>query len=978
MKARFVLASLTSVISFLWACAPVFAQRPIPTGQQRPGQQSPQQIANEVAAHQKACADAHANLPAPQSFVVSPIPSTSQTGQVALSWTPVPGADAYKIYRRWNAASYNGVIIATVGGNTIPPFTQVPGSTSSFVQQDLPLFYPVIYTIATVKSATTMIGALKQTILCESPANTHAPITPIAAPNAPVWGFADTHTHQFANLSLSGYFIGNAFGDPQHAFDGDYVGHGIIVEQSTHKTGGYPNFDGWPTWNTLVHQQMYDDWLYRAFLGGLRLMVMHGVNNQTLCMALTGAKSMEIGMVAAGPLGALVAGVGAAFGSSDSGAACNDMAAVDRQIQAARDFESFLNNQCLQGADPPRCPQKGMGWYHIVGSAQEARQTINRGQMAVVLGIEVDRLFDCDATIQGDGRTGGRPCGWPNDAGYVDQQLDTYFKKGVRHLFPSHLANTAFGGMALYEGPISWNFNNRFLNGEWIDAGPCPADFYTIAGVRPLSNAGIKFDFNQELATEAESNLFGLFTGLGIQGNPPHYPYLLSQGGPGGHCNQMGLTDLGKFLIKDMMSRHMIIDIDHMSINSENDTFRITTSAWPLYPVIAGHTGFLGAADTGDDTAHNERSKTDNQLQYIKDSGGLASAGIGVGTAADYSGPSLSKKWFVPKNDCPSSTKAWVQEYLYGISRIAKPPTAEVNDSSINAAVGVATDQPLNSFIGPRLGINGCGGKTYSARLNQAQIINGNTLSVLQAAANDESHDPSRVIYPITVFSPPYSSQFPINQVPVFLQQSQFGNKTWDFNTEGMAHIGLYPDFVQDVLNLGLTAAQLTPLFHSAEQYIQMWQRAEQIHFVLPPPPPPLPQLTSQVCTTLDGKTCEPAPRSIPGGGATPGKLQGSLEALVVVTAASNNAPVSGASVSVSNKVLGVTGANGVAVVTYPVCTRTILPVTVSVKPGGNGPIQKPVSLSQGSPISQPLAVPCSGALTKTGFQTALLAMPTH
>jgi hypothetical protein len=51
-------------------------------------------------------------------------------------------------------------------------------------------------------------------------------------------------------------------------------------------------------------------------------------------------------------------------------------------------------------------------------------------------------------------------------------------------------------------------------------------------------------------------------------------------------------------------------------------------------------------------------------------------------------------------------------------------------------------------------------------------------------------------------------------------------NSGWDYNLDGLAHIGLYPDFFQDVRNIGVTFEQLTPLFNAAEDFVQMWERS--------------------------------------------------------------------------------------------------------------------------------------------------------
>lgn len=53
------------------------------------------------------------------------------------------------------------------------------------------------------------------------------------------------------------------------------------------------------------------------------------------------------------------------------------------------------------------------------------------------------------------------------------------------------------------------------------------------------------------------------------------------------------------------------------------------------------------------------------------------------------------------------------------------------------------------------------------------------------------------------------------------------GNRYWDFNLDGLAHYGLLPDMLQDLKNIGFSKLQLNPLFTSAEDYIQMWEKAE-------------------------------------------------------------------------------------------------------------------------------------------------------
>jgi microsomal dipeptidase-like Zn-dependent dipeptidase len=61
----------------------------------------------------------------------------------------------------------------------------------------------------------------------------------------------------------------------------------------------------------------------------------------------------------------------------------------------------------------------------------------------------------------------------------------------------------------------------------------------------------------------------------------------------------------------------------------------------------------------------------------------------------------------------------------------------------------------------------------------------------------------------------------------VTFQEPQLGNRSVDFNTEGMVHLGLLPELIEDVRRDGVTDADLEPLFRSAEAYLRMWERAE-------------------------------------------------------------------------------------------------------------------------------------------------------
>jgi len=61
------------------------------------------------------------------------------------------------------------------------------------------------------------------------------------------------------------------------------------------------------------------------------------------------------------------------------------------------------------------------------------------------------------------------------------------------------------------------------------------------------------------------------------------------------------------------------------------------------------------------------------------------------------------------------------------------------------------------------------------------------------------------------------------------------GDRTFDINEDGLAHVGLVPDFLAELKNVGVSDADLDPLFNSAEAYIRMWEKAETASDTTPP-----------------------------------------------------------------------------------------------------------------------------------------------
>ncbi|HKE23483.1 MAG TPA: membrane dipeptidase [Bryobacteraceae bacterium] len=531
---------------------------------------------------------------------------------------------------------------------------------------------------------------------------------------------------------------------------------------------GVPLFNSWPLWTSTVHQQVYYKWLERAWLGGLRLMVMDAVSNEALCKNF------------------------ARVSGEDCSLSMND---IDNQLLAAQSFQTWLDTQY---GGP------GKGWFQIVTTPQQATSVIQQGKLAVVLGIEVDNIFNChkqnpDGTpVNGEGP---QTC----DVTYVKQQLQKYYAMGVRHIFPIHDFDNAFGTTATWQDAI--NAGQRAGEGAWQDAVNC-------------TDPGYGFSFN----ATAESLI--LLVAFGIN-DVPAYPAFTS-----GSCsNGTGITPLGTNMIQQAMNMGFIIDVDHMSINGFFNTLQQATSQYPApyAGIVASHVQFFDLYEqnypgTGNYGRH-ERMRTYSQLQRIAQVGGM----IGVMLKDDAqdtgngwclpqgkcfpfisgkignlgeTGPDFTKNYDGPNHpnnnsyrlnqNCLYSTTETAQQYLYGVKAM----------NGVGVALG-SDFMGIAGHVGPRFGNGACGGHA-DQRGQQERAQLQSTLWNLPGG---------RLTYPFTL--PGFGT----------FDKQVSGQKTYDFNVDGLAHIGLLPDMVADLMNVGVDVQQLQPLFGSAQAYINMWSK---------------------------------------------------------------------------------------------------------------------------------------------------------
>ena len=266
-----------------------------------------------------------------------------------------------------------------------------------------------------------------------------APQPATSSSSDPMEGFADIHVHQMGNLGFGGSVVwGSAYGDPDanlgaipsrfkrghDATETAVTNHilktlvnAYIADLFGHGEHGWPSFTSWPDHDMWTHQQAYIDWVFREYQGGLRLMVLLAVNSEDMFGRGENHLPSLIRRHAFQKF-------------KEDGRTGNDMEALEWQVR-----EAYL----MQRAIDDQAGGTGKGWYRIVRDPEEAGAVIAAGKLAVILGTEVQHLFNCDID---------RPACSPET---IDQGLNRLEAMGINYVFPVHHKLNQFAGPATFQ-----------------------------------------------------------------------------------------------------------------------------------------------------------------------------------------------------------------------------------------------------------------------------------------------------------------------------------------------------------------------------------------------------------------------------------------------------------------------------------------------------------------------------------------------
>jgi microsomal dipeptidase-like Zn-dependent dipeptidase len=642
------------------------------------------------------------------------------------------------------------------------------------------------------------------------------------------------------------------------------LGMGAVAYK--HGSDGGPSFQDFPSWQSGSHEQYHITQIYRAYLGGMRLMSAMAVHNQGLEYGMGWVRCNDRGLPTVDTT--------------------PDWTVIKAHVRAMRQLAE-LNRS----------------WMEIAYTPAEARRIIRANKLAVVLGTEVPQLgLDDD----GDPAT----------------QVHALEALGIRQVILVHGMDNYLGGTALFQDlynsvndwlyrPVRTRDRVETLSGGF-DWRIYPASFYQVTTSASPPVLTLPVDEPIEMT---EPILFRLGNPLrlvlsDIDPRPPSYQFIQgSRFGPmhplvsthpinesaqnpygdyvGGHRNVRGLTGRGAEFVERLMQHGMLVDLAHMSDATLANVYDVADSACPSYPLMISHAHFRPLAlqidysdlasafvnDTGKDVrddmmatppkpsmsecirdhslcnksvlnkakeaAHHaqlgpgttirqnlprEYDIASSEIQQVRERNGVIGPFLGQG-ALDPHAPALEHglpggltTLPLPLN-CAGSSQGFAAALLFANARMKG-----------KGGIGFASDYTFTVSEGARFGPAACASGYLGAGASS-----GSGAQLLEVLLDpdqyrfDEQKDAvnySPGAKTCVDGQPKMADVACGSNAPI--DPYVMGDRTYDFNVDGFAQYGLVPDMLQDVANQLHDARHvaLDQLFNAANAYLEMWSAA--------------------------------------------------------------------------------------------------------------------------------------------------------
>jgi microsomal dipeptidase-like Zn-dependent dipeptidase len=529
---------------------------------------------------------------------------------VKIEWAPLTGADNYCVYR---------------GSVQLACYSAAPTTTQPFLVYDnaAPANTTLSYYVTARHLTTTVVGGLQNTPNAGQPvttetlmanSNTVSVTTPV--PPLVLHGAVDLHTHPMAHLAFGGKLLhggtdvgslmpagqvvynptaGNWSGNPtpvqaasiEQALSDDRCTHGsfdllhpcgnlirhLIVNEVQQQEQPVNMPDPAAGADGFPNWPVWQDITHqKMYIDWIWRAYFYGGLRVMVALAVNNKT------LATGALGLAAAAPG--------DPPIDDVASADLQIAELKNFV-----------------YRHRDFMEIAYSSADLARIVAANHLAVVIGVEIDAL--------GDFYVNSNPT-----SQQITNELNRLVGEGVRYAFPIHVIDNAFGGAALYE-PL-FLLANVLENGKLFGmecAAPASGITWQFPLVTDLSKA-----FNNTVSTISK------VTGSAMAA--PQIPICSA-----GHQNARRFTAAGATLVKEMMRRGMLIDIDHMDQYATSATLAFAESIPGGYPVSSGHNGLRGNTIA---PAVSENSRSASEYARIAKLHGMIGIGTGRLTSAQW------------------------------------------------------------------------------------------------------------------------------------------------------------------------------------------------------------------------------------------------------------------------------------------------------------------------------------------------------
>jgi hypothetical protein len=480
----------------------------------------------------------------------------------------------------------------------------------------------------------------------------------------------------------------------------------------------------------------------------------------------------------------------------------DDMRSADIQIQEIKNFVARHSD-----------------WMQVAYSSAEVYNILSARsrKLAVVIGVEINNIGNLGVATNSNrnfqpvsASIGPIPISYNlNTDGNVPlvpacalvSEVDRLYDEGVRYIFPIHLADNPIGGTAVYQD--IFNLANVYEEGH----------SWNLTCSKKGDNIGYTYT-STPTPSFPDPTAIGELWKLGFVVSQP--PPAMSCPKGSGDVNAMGLTPEGRIAIQEMMKKGMLIDVDHMSQAAATQTISLAQCA-EHYPLNSGHNR-LRKEPGVEDVTWTERNLTADNYKSLGQLHGMAGVGSVGLDACSWMNAYNAIIQAMGTNEMGIAGFGTDQVLAMGM-----PP--RLNTTGLRSGYGTCLDTCENPLKTGACSA-GAGGPDGPACLKATRLCATTCTKkwgyVVQASCNTKAA-PSNV---------QYNAAFPM---------SSLGTGTpWDYNTVGVAHYGMLPDFLKDVETLpgkpisnewpqgspsGATVA--SRMMFGAQYFYQTWRNAE-------------------------------------------------------------------------------------------------------------------------------------------------------